>query len=256
MSFSFCRGIVAALVNPAVCRNKLHKRCPVEIEKVFSNTRIYDLNGDFEAIHCRMGWKINNPKKSNSKAERGKSKDYEQNRQKTLGKAKSKIRRLVKAYKLYRFLTLTFEENMQNIKEADHEFRKFIKRLVRKFPHFRYIAVREFQQRGAIHYHLAVSTYMAHDELTELWRNGFVWIERKKGNPDNLAYYLVKYLTKHSSDERLQGRHTYLCSHGMKLQTADGYFHTVDEVQVHLSSLGKEIDSQSVHYFEDVVWIK
>ncbi len=39
---------------PAVCRNTMHTRCPMEVEKVFRNTRIYDLNGDYEAVHYHL----------------------------------------------------------------------------------------------------------------------------------------------------------------------------------------------------------
>ncbi|MFC5528125.1 rolling circle replication-associated protein [Cohnella yongneupensis] len=156
----------------------------MEVEKVFRNTRIYDLNGDYEAILCRTGWKINNPKKEFPQTKRGESKDYEQNRAKTLQKARSKIRRLIKFYKLDRFVTLTFAENEDDLKAADREFRKFMKRLLRKYPDFKYVGVREFQQRGAIHYHLAVNTFIPHAEISEIWGKGFVWVERKTGRID------------------------------------------------------------------------
>jgi hypothetical protein len=52
------------------------------------------------------------------------------------------------------FTTLTFRENLHNIKEANYEFLKFIKRVKYKFGDFKYLAVIEFQDRGAIHYHM------------------------------------------------------------------------------------------------------
>ncbi|MBP1154850.1 MULTISPECIES: hypothetical protein [unclassified Paenibacillus] len=228
----------------------------MEVEKVFRNTRIYDLNGDYEAIHCRMGWKTNNPSSAVPKSKRGESKDYQQNRNKTLQKAKSKIRRLIRTYKLFRFVTLTFAENMDETRAADHEFRKFMKRLQRRYSEFKYIAVREFQDRGAIHYHLAVNSFIPQRLLSELWGQGFVWIEKKKGKDDRLANYLVKYITKHANDERLQGVHSYLCSHGLKLSTVDRYFNSLDEVRDYLSSLGKKKDNQFICFFDDIVWIK
>lgn len=231
----------------------------MENKNLFRNTRIYDLNGDYEAIHCWMGWKTktNNPSnKSVVKAVRGKSKEYEQNRKKTLQKNKSKIRRLIKTYKLHRFITLTFEENMEDIKTTDHEFRKFMKRLLRRYPDFKYVAVREFQKRGAIHYHLAVNSFIPQQQLHDLWGIGFVWIEKKKGNNDTLASYLVKYITKHANDERLRGLHSYLCSQGLKLNMDDRYFDTLEQVQDHLCSLGKKKENQKLHFFDDIVCIK
>ena len=56
-----------------------------------------------------------------------------------------------------KFLTLTFADNIEDIEYANNEFKKFIKRLKRKYPRFRYISVIEFQKRGAIHYHCLVN---------------------------------------------------------------------------------------------------
>lgn len=62
-----------------------------------------------------------NPK-SVKKSKRGESADYEQNRERTLRKAKSKVHRLIKRYKLQRFVTLTFAENLEEVKLADRIF--------------------------------------------------------------------------------------------------------------------------------------
>jgi len=86
-------------------------------------------------------------------------------RERSLKRAKANLRRLINAnvgqygkeFKA-KFLTLTFRENVQNIKQANYEFNKFIKRLNyrlygTKKVNLKYTTVIEFQKRGAIHYH-------------------------------------------------------------------------------------------------------
>ena len=56
------------------------------------------------------------------------------------------------------FLTLTFEENIIDIKRANYEFTKFIQRLNNhitgyKKSYLKYVNAIEFQKRGAVHYH-------------------------------------------------------------------------------------------------------
>lgn len=55
---------------------------------------------------------------------------------------------------------------------------KFIQRLKYKFgKDIKYLAVIEFQQRGAVHYHvLSDIPYIKQDELQDLWGQGFVFI--------------------------------------------------------------------------------
>ena len=60
-----------------------------------------------------------------------------------------------------KFLTLTFADNVTDIKYCNREFRKFIKRLNRRVygtdkTKVRYLAVWEAQKRGAIHYHVVL----------------------------------------------------------------------------------------------------
>ncbi|WP_218103644.1 rolling circle replication-associated protein, partial [Rhodococcus erythropolis] len=45
-----------------------------------------------------------------------------------------------------KFITLTYEENMQDVEEARKHFKEFIQRMRRKYGNFRYIVVIEFQE--------------------------------------------------------------------------------------------------------------
>jgi len=53
------------------------------------------------------------------------------------------------------FLTLTYKDNLQDIKQSNKDFRLYIKRLNFHLRiKLRYICVPEYQKRGAVHYHV------------------------------------------------------------------------------------------------------
>lgn len=127
-----------------------------------------------------------------------------------------------------KFITLTFEENMKDLKVANYEFKKFIERLKyeeekriaagRKydFKEFKYLAVIEFQKRGAIHYHMISNIeYMRNKDLRKIWSNGFVRIN-KISDCDNVGLYVIKYMNKDLNDVRLHKRKAYLRSNNLE----------------------------------------
>jgi hypothetical protein len=111
-----------------------------------------------------------------------------------------------------KFLTLTFAENITDVKVANKEFKKGIKRLRYLYPDLKYLAVIEFQERGAVHYHmLAKLPFIKNSKLAEIWGNGFVKI-RQISHVDDVGRYVTKYMNKDLSDIRLQGLKAYNCS--------------------------------------------
>ena len=57
----------------------------------------------------------------------------------------------------------------------------------------KYLAVIEFQERGAVHYHvLSDIPYIPQKELQDIWGHGFVYINAVK-HVDNIGAYIVKY---------------------------------------------------------------
>ena len=124
------------------------------------------------------------------------------------------------------FVTLTYKENMQDIEKADDDFKKFMKRFRYKFGDIKYIAVREFQIRGAIHFHMICNWRQffeneEHVKETErwfaenIWGHGFVDLKVLDG-VDNIGAYLIKYMTKNISIEAFKGKKAYLCSKGLE----------------------------------------
>jgi len=111
---------------------------------------------------------------------------------------------------------------MEDMNKANREFKKFIQRLKYHYGDFKYLAVVEFQDRGAIHYHmLADFCYIEQKELGKIWGNGFVWINNllkaNNGKPvDNIGAYIVKYMNKDTLDERLMGKKSYFTSKYLK----------------------------------------
>ena len=97
-----------------------------------------------------------------------------------------------------RWITLTYEENMQDPKRLYSDFHSFHKRFIRKWGKAEYIVVMEPQARGAWHAHLIYiwdkkAPFIPNELLNEVWGHGFVNIQRVK-DCDNLGAYLSAYL--------------------------------------------------------------
>lgn len=156
-------------------------------------------------------------------------------RERALKRAKTNLRRLINSNigqygKEFtaKFLTLTFKDNVQDIKKANYEFKKFIKRLNYKLygtkkANLKYTTVIEFQKRGAIHYHTIVYNmpYLKANEISNIWENGFIKIN-KIDDVDNVGAYVGEYLGqaekgqgKNIEDDRLRGQKTHFSSRGL-----------------------------------------
>lgn len=125
------------------------------------------------------------------------------------------------ADELTKFVTLTFADNVQDIELANYEFNKFIKRLKTYLvsagaPALKYLAVIEFQKRGAIHYHVLINTpYIPNAVLNKIWSFGFVRIN-SIDKVDNVGAYVSKYMGKDLQNDNLQGKKRYFRSRNLK----------------------------------------
>lgn len=117
------------------------------------------------------------------------------------------------------FITLTFRENITDIDTAQGYFSDWTEKMADKFENFLFVAVKEFQQRGAVHYHclVRVKKKMSKDEFKSV-RN--LWLDLDKeperitdkdgnlvdnpnkvmGNPD-IKSVMVKYVPQKFIDE-------------------------------------------------------
>lgn len=120
-------------------------------------------------------------------------------------------------YQKIKFMTLTFRDDISDLKIANGFFTDFMKRL--SYYHFgekknliKYIAVPELQERGVWHFHVVLFncpfTSNKPDKITglrpleEIWGHGYVFInalKQKSGKdiePQFVAGYVTKYMTK------------------------------------------------------------
>lgn len=153
------------------------------------------------------------------------SNDPEEVRRNNGRRAKSELRRLIVSNfsaESDKFLTLTFRDgsvnDVTNLDDCNHAFKKFIQRMKRKYDDFKFVVVTEFQDangRGAIHYHMIASLpYIKAGVLEGIWGNGFVR-QTKITHVDNLGAYVTKYMTKDVADKRLIGKKAYRTSRNL-----------------------------------------
>lgn len=118
-------------------------------------------------------------------------------REDNLNRTKKSIKRLINSNPdMIRFHTLTFAENLTNVKKANYKFKKFVQRLKYQYGDFKYLCVIEFQKRGAVHYHYVTNLpYIPSHKLENIWGNGFIKVKKLK-NVDNIGAYISKYLGK------------------------------------------------------------
>lgn len=146
--------------------------------------------------------------------------DKEINRDKVLKRARKTVRGIINSNvrKYSKFLTLTFADNVQDLPSANYEFKKFIQRWSYELGYkVQYTAVVEFQDRGAIHFHVMV--YNVNDkidvnQLSKIWGQGFIKINAIKG-VDNVGAYICKYMTKCEDEKKLRGKKMYFNSRGL-----------------------------------------
>ena len=148
------------------------------------------------------------------------------------------------------FITLTFDTkrntiDVNDITECNSKFniwKTYIKQL---FPDFKYVAVPEFQKRGAVHYHLLTNISYDSDLLT-IERK--IWSPKKKVNKigkdvkgwkyghnmaiDITAFNVIGYLTKYLQkdvDNRLFGQRKYF--HSRNLNKPETYYLDLNDLR-------------------------
>jgi hypothetical protein len=121
------------------------------------------------------------------------------------------------------FLSLTFAENITNLKEANAHFSRFIKRLNylssngNKKSLLKYIVVPEFQKRGAVHYHVLFFNlpHIKKEKIAEAWGFGFIDIKKSK-NVDKAIHYMTKYMSKELGSNMPKSARRYFSSNNLK----------------------------------------
>lgn len=124
------------------------------------------------------------------------------------------------------FITLTFAENVTDVSKANKRFRNFVTLVQRNKKDFKYICIPEFQERGAVHYHLLTNIDINDNMLIfsqednpkfkhiKYWKDGFTNVQQMQGDVKKIIGYIAKYMTK-NIDNRLYNRHRYFYSQNL-----------------------------------------
>ncbi len=169
-------------------------------------------------------------------------------------RTRKKIRQLVNANPtMDKFLTLTFAENVTDIPTANYQFKLFRQKLQRFLGRkFKYLGVIEFQERGAVHYHLMLDIpYISGDKLRELWPVGRHNIQRIR-KPNRAGLYMAKttgYLCKAGEDVRLYGKKVFFYAIEM-LDKAIEMVNTVNSGFVAMVERCKTVVYKSMFFIE------
>ncbi|MDO8827477.1 hypothetical protein [Methylophaga sp.] len=131
--------------------------------------------------------------------------------QKSQARAKKNVRYKSLMLNADRMLTLTYRENKTDLDLARADLAKFSRAMKDTFgKQWQYIAVPEFQKRGAVHFHLAISGFYPVKTVRSIWRSVVgdgniditspkIAIGKNSWNPRRIANYLAKYITKTDS---------------------------------------------------------
>lgn len=137
------------------------------------------------------------------------------------------------------FITLTFAKNEKDLTSANTKFSNWTRQVKRAFPDFKYLAVPEFQKRGAVHYHILSnipcdspiiprrrpkSLYNPSTNKTTVleyynikyWTHGYssAFDIKTTDSNFNIAKYIQKYFWK-DIDDRLFGRRKIMYSQNL-----------------------------------------
>ena len=131
---------------------------------------------------------------------------------KSSSRARTVVRRKALSMMADRMLTLTFKDNLEDLDTAWERFKYFSKLMRFRYREkWQYIAVPEYQKRGAVHFHLAISGYYHIQTIRRLWLRavgrfgGNVDITspkkfgKKSWNPKRISQYISKYISKNDS---------------------------------------------------------
>ena len=155
------------------------------------------------------------------------------NRERSARRAKTEVRRKIKANNLIDLLTLTYHDNQTDRFIAVHDFQKFIKRLRRVWPNWKSVAIPETQKRGAWHWHLAIErlpllvnyrgrVMLSYSFIRLMWQettgdDGNVDVQQGTAKRSGrsgaaLAVYMTKYVSKGFINGDNDGTNCYLSS--------------------------------------------
>lgn len=160
-------------------------------------------------------------------------------------RARQRVRWLVKAIGADHLLTLSYRQNMQDADRLRRDWQEFVRLVRKRYPHWRYVAVRERQSRGAWHIHAAVVGFQQVDFLRSCWYRVVGFVNDDFGDclamgnvdvqaqprhkklsmwkRDHLSNYMTKYLHK-DFEQTLKSEKRYWSPRGIVIQKKRVWF--------------------------------
>lgn len=137
-------------------------------------------------------------------------------------RARTCIRRHIMGSACDRMLTLTYRQNFSDRNLADQHVTALLRIIKRWHKGIGYLAVPEYQKRGAIHWHIALNQRLDAKRVRSAW-NKILAESGLIGNidlqyfpdPAKQAAYLAKYVSKDMSDPKRGKRKRYKRNRGL-----------------------------------------
>lgn len=194
------------------------------------------------------------------------------NKERSLQRTKTKVRRLCISQNMCYMWTLTFASKIYHVNvkgqpvkkdagdlnDAWDAWRAFIKRCKRAGLEFDYIVTVEVQEKRleqhnelVYHFHFVTNKLMAvnaetaremkrQHNIKDLWGHGHVFVSfRKKTQKGMVARYITKYISK-MFDAAVKSTHRYRCSKGMVIPCKKMQFDTEIEIDMYMKKLADE----------------
>jgi len=127
-----------------------------------------------------------------------------------------------------RMLTLTFQDNVGDINEANKALKIFLALMRKRFGNFDYLAVPERQKRGAIHYHFGLNKFFHWTAVMACWKlaikkagfvqTGGIFINKTActGSVNRMARYIAKYILKGVDNAKTRNNNDAIVGSGSK----------------------------------------
>lgn len=170
----------------------------------------------------------------------GEIKEYHYTGNKTLNNIRKQFKnipRLIKGYfdgnNTERFITLTYSYIMSNPYCLSYDFKKFIRKINRRYGKCRYIYIKEPNRKGSWHIHSIIKRLdgkifdITGETVRTLWKNGYAVSVNIPYNINTLPYYFDVSVSK-EKQERLKFYPSYLniygCSEDIKTEKIKGLY--------------------------------
>jgi hypothetical protein len=187
-------------------------------------------DGQTEVTVCKERFFVGPAITPKTRVKRGDSENRESNDDDAARRAKKQVRLCCKTIGADRLVTLTYGENMLDRARALKDFDAF-RRRIGKLRDFHYVAVIEEQERGALHFHIAVRGRQDFVTLRSVWQrvlgagpNGEQMGQVNVRNPNRfgfgvkgahkIASYIAKYCGKDMASRDLNEKR-YFRSRGV-----------------------------------------